>query len=55
MTPEPTGETVEIRGRTAWGDIVIRRSAGAPSDAWRPAPADRLASENSRLPEIDAE
>jgi DUF4097 and DUF4098 domain-containing protein YvlB len=29
--PGPSDETVEIRGRTGWGDIVIRRATPAPA------------------------
>jgi hypothetical protein len=28
--PEPSAETVEVRARTSFGDIVIRRASGAP-------------------------
>ena len=28
--PDPSAETVEVRARTAFGDIVIRRASGAP-------------------------
>jgi DUF4097 and DUF4098 domain-containing protein YvlB len=28
-TPPPSGDTVEVRGRTSYGDIVIRRSAAS--------------------------
>jgi hypothetical protein len=28
--PEPSAETVEVRARTSFGDIVIRRASGTP-------------------------
>jgi DUF4097 and DUF4098 domain-containing protein YvlB len=31
--PAPTDETVEIRGKTGWGDIVIRRATPSPTPA----------------------
>jgi Putative adhesin len=37
--PEPSDETVEIRGRTGWGDIVIRRAAPVPTPEPTPMPA----------------
>jgi DUF4097 and DUF4098 domain-containing protein YvlB len=37
--PEPSDETVEIRGRTGWGDIVIRRATPAPTPEPTPMPA----------------
>jgi DUF4097 and DUF4098 domain-containing protein YvlB len=36
--PEPSDETVEITGRTGWGDIVIRRATPAPARASAPVP-----------------
>jgi hypothetical protein len=37
--PEPSDETVEIRGQTGWGDIVIRRATPTATPAAIPMPA----------------